>query len=162
MEAKVKTETGQKEEKKREALKIDSNISPGTRGQIVQHGCLIRDIRARGSWWQVILCSDLLWFNAYLLPSLAVLSSSLLIFLPWILCSLTSHMVVNWVLLQSSQGSTLVDLMQQIKLWHLLALLKTAQSAFALNPAPLSHQLSNPSFFSPNQKIGHLPLKFKP
>lgn len=62
---------------------------------------------------------------------------------PQLLHTLKQHMVVHWVLSQSSQGSTLLDLMQQIKLWHLLVLLtKTAQSVALLGTLfSLDHQL---------------------
>lgn len=81
---------------------------------------------------------------------------------PQLLHTLKQHMVVHWVLSQSSQGSTLLDLMQQIKLWHLLVLLtKTAQSVALLGTLfSLDHQLLNSSLFALNYSIGHLFQKF--
>ena len=135
---------------------MGSNNSPGRRGQIVQHGGLISDIRATGSRRQVTLRSDLPPFSR---PSLPLPFSSLP---PQLMYTLKQHMVAHWVLSQSSQGSTLLDLMQQIKLWHLLVLLtKTAQSVALLGTLfSLDHQLLNSSLFALNYSIGHLFQKF--
>lgn len=108
------------------------------------------------------LCSDLLLHHAHFSPFPPAPSLFLSPVFRKLLNTLEPHMAIYRVLSESSQGSTLLDLMQQIKLWHLLVLLnKTAQSAFARKSASLNHQLLNSSFFAPNQTIGHLSLKFK-
>lgn len=98
-------------------------------GRFVQRGWLISDICATGSWWRVVLLFAL--FSPFVLSFTSFSLTHTFSSPP--IRNFKHHMVVYWVLMQSSKGSTLLDLMQQIILWHLLGLLTKSTRSAALH-----------------------------